>query len=304
MAGIGDCILVGPESMVYNSPTVVGNFSVPGPNNSNNVPAAVPVAGTTGIPQGIYPLGTQYITKDGRKFRYASAGAVTLVRGNTLQASISLSTDQNMSATASTTVNPFTGSSANNPGIASNAVGRPDLAFTHGSATVIANFFAEGFIQVEITPGGGDGYKIIAHPAFASGANTPADLVNLWPGQQIRRALTDTTSKVSLLSHPYSRIIQTPATLATGVIVGVCTTPLTGATGRGNFGWVQTAGACGVLTDNTSIVVGQPAITSTVTAGAISLVTTTNIIVSTIIGQIMRVGASAGWSTVWLKIDS
>lgn len=298
MAGIGDCILVGPESMVYNSPSVVGSFSVPGPNNSNNVPAAVPVAGTTGIPQGIYPLGTQYITKDGRKFRYASAGAVTLVRGNTLQASISLTTDQNMSAFASTTVNPFNGS------IASNAVGRPDLAFTHGSATVIANFFAEGFIYVSITPGGGDVYKIIAHPAFASGANTPADLVNLWPGQQIRRALTDTTSKVNLLSHPNSRIIQTPATLPTGKIVGVCTTPLTGATGRGNFGWVQTAGPAGVLMDNTSGIVGQPAITSSVTAGAVSLVTTTNIITETIIGQFMLVAASAGWSLVYLTIDT
>ena len=170
---------------------------------------------------------------------------------------------------------------------------------------MIANFFAEGFIHVSVTPGGGDSYKIASHVALSSGANaTVPDVVNLWPGLKIRRALTDVTSKVDLVSSPYSRVIVTPATLPTGTIVGVAITPLTGATGRGNFGWVQTRGPAGVLTDNTTIVVGQQAITSSVTAGAISLITTTNIITEVIIGQIMRVGASAGWSLVDLRIDN
>ncbi len=49
--------------------------------------------------------------------------------------------------------------------------------------------------------------------------------------------------------------------------------------------------------------VGQPAITSTVTPGAVSLVTTTNIIVSTIVGQIMFVGASTAFTLVNLTLD-
>ncbi len=290
MAGIGDVILVGPESL----PLANGV-------GSNNVTAVVPTAGTTGIPQGVYPLGTQFICKDGRKFRYASAGGVTLVRGNVLQAALTLSTDQNMSATASTTVNPYRGSaSPPNAGIATNVAGSPDLAFTHGAATVIANFFAEGFINVDVTPGGGDTYKIITHPALANGANTPADLVNLWPGHSLRRPLTDTTSKVTLLQHPYSRIIQAPITTVTGVTVGVCVTPLTGATGRGNFGWVQTAGACGVLQDNTALLIGQPCVGSGATAGTCSLWVSG---ISAIIGQVMRISASAAWSCVWLQID-
>lgn len=265
---------------------------------NNNVAASVAVAGATGTPQGPYALGQQLVLRDGRKFRYASVGATTLVVGNVIQASISLTTDQNQSATASTSVNPRNGVATTN-GIGGTAIG-----LTHGAATVIANFFAEGFIHVSVTPGGGDTYKIESHVALANGANTIPDVVNLWPGLKIRRALTDTTSKVDLISSPYSRVIQAPATLITGVIAGVAVTPLTGATGRGNFGWLQTRGPCGVLTDNTTIVVGQPAITSTVTAGAISLITTTNIIVATVIGQIMRVGASAGWSLVDLRIDN
>lgn len=285
-----EIILYGPESLPYALAGDIGN-------NNNNVTAQTAVAGTTGTPQGPYPLGTQLVLRDGRKFRYASVGATTLTVGNTIQASISLTTDTGMSATASTTVNPYTGA------IADNSKGSQALAFTHGAATVIANFFAEGFIYVNVTPGGGDYYKIAAHPAFASGANTPADLVNLWPGHKLRNALTNTTSKVSLLSHPYSRVIQTPATLPTGVIAGVAITPLTGATGRGNFGFLQTRGPVPILMDNTTGVVGQPAIASTVTAGAVSLVTTTNIITSPIIGQFMFIGASAAFSLVYLTVD-
>ncbi len=285
-----EIVMYGPESLPYALAGDIGN-------NNNNVTAQVAVAGVSGQPQGPYPLGTQLVLRDGRKFRYCSVGATTLVVGNTIQSSISLSTDQNQSAVASTTVNPYTGVAT------TNGLGGAAIGLTHGAATVIANFFAEGFLFVSVTPGGGDYYKIASHVALANGAATPPDVVNLWPGHKIRRALTDVTSKVDLLSHPYSRVIQTPATLATGVIAGVAITPLVGATGRGNFGFLQTRGPCGILTDNTTIVVGQPAITSTVTAGAISLITTTNIIVSTILGQIMRVGASAGWSMVNLTLD-
>ena len=285
-----EVILYGPESLPYALAGDIGN-------KSNNVAATLAVAGVTGMPKGIYPLGTQLVLRDGRKFRYASVCATTLVVGTLVQGSISLTTDTGMSAIASTTVNPYTGA------IADNSKGSPALAFTHGAATVIANFFAEGYIYVNVTPGGGDYYKIAAHPAFANGANTPADLVNLWPGHKLRNALTDTTSKVSLLSHPNSRVVRVPSTLPTAQIAGVAITPLTGAAGRGNFGWLQTRGAVPILMDNTTGVVGQPAIASTVTGGAVSLITTTNIITSPIVGNFMFIGASAAFSLVYLTID-
>jgi hypothetical protein len=286
-----EIIMYGPESLPYALSTDMGN-------KNNNVTASMPVAGVTGAPQGPYPLGTQLVLRDGRKFRYASVGATTLVVGTLIQASISLTTDQNMSAAASTVVNPYTGVATTN-GLLGAAIG-----LTHGAATVIANFFAEGFIGVSVSPGGGDVYKIASHVALSSGANaTIPDVVNLWPGHKIRRALTDTTSKLDLLSHPYSRNLIMPATLPTGVITGVAITPLTGAAGRGNFGFLQTRGIAGVLMDNTTGVVGQPAIASTVTAGAVSLVTTTNIITSPIVGQFVKVSASTAFSYVNLTLD-
>lgn len=285
-----EIVLYGPESLPYALAGDIGN-------SDNNVAADIAVAGVTGLPQGRFPLGTQLVLQDGRKFRYASVGAVTLVVGNLIQGALQLSTDVGQSAAADTAVNPVNGLPTTN-GLGTNAIG-----LTHGAATNIANFFTEGYITVSVTPGGGDSYKILSHLAMASGANTPKDLVNLWPGQKIRRALTDTTSKLDLIQHPYSRVIQMPATLPTGFVCGVAVTPLTGATGRGNFGFLQTRGAAGVLTDNTTVVIGQPAIASTVTAGAVSLITTTNVITSPVVGTFLRVAASAAWSTVWLTID-
>lgn len=286
-----EIILYGPESLPYALSGDTGN-------NNNNVAATLATAGATGVPQGPYPLGTQLVLRDGRKFRYASVGATTLVVGTLVQAAAQLSTDVNLSATAdNTNINPYNGR------LTSNAKGENAIGLTHGAATNIANFFAEGYVVVEVTPGGGDYYKIAAHPAMASGANTPPDLVNLWPGHKIRNALTDTTSKLDLIQNIYSRIIILPSTLPTGVVCGVAITPLTGATGRGNFGFVQTRGICAIRTDNTTVVIGQPAIASTVTAGDISLVTTTNIITSPIVGNVARVAASTAFSTVYLTID-
>ncbi len=177
-----EIILYGPESLPYALAGDIGNAN-------NNVTAKVPVAGVTGTLQGPYPLGTQLVLRDGRKFRYVSAGVTTLVVGTTVQGSISLTTDTGMSAAASTSINPYTGVAT------PNTIGGAAIGFTHGAATVIANFFAEGYIYVNITPGGGDTYKIASHVALSSGAATPPDVVNLWPGHKIRRSLTDTSSR-------------------------------------------------------------------------------------------------------------
>ncbi len=285
MAGIGDCILVGPESMPYSS-------------KNSNVIAQVAVASVSGAPQGPYPMGTQFITKDGRKYRYSSAGAVTLVVGNTLQAAIPLTTDVNMSATSGgTNPRPNQGGSATYL----NAVGEGGASITHGAATVIANFFAEGFLVVSVTPGGGDTYKIHDHLALASGGGP--DVINFWPGHSLRRALTNTTSKIDLTQHPNSRIIQLPVTTLTSICVGVCIVPLTGATGRGNFGWIQTRGACGVLTNGT-LIIGEPAtVPPTGAGGSTSPYAGGAAETGTPIGYVLGVAASTAWSTIFLTLD-
>ena len=83
------------------------------------------------------------------------------------------------------------------------------------------------------------------------------------PGHTLRRALT-TTSRMDLVNHPYSRVIQSPATTVAAVPVGVAVSAPTTLL----YCWVQTAGVCGVLTSGTAIggdVVG----TGLGTAGAV-----------------------------------
>lgn len=288
MSLLGEIIMVGPDSLPYTG-------------TNTNVAATLAVAGATGVPQGPYPMGTQLVFKDGRKFRYASAGATTLVVGNVISSAAVLTTDVDMSAIASTQTNPFNGTPTTNgiPGGSANA--GTAIGLTHGAATVIANFFAEGFIFVTITPGFADTYKIISHVALASGANTIPDVVNLWPGHFIRRALTDTTTKVTLAQHPYSRVIQCAATIS-GAPVGVAVTALTGASGRGNFGWLQTAGPCAVLGVGT-LTIGSPAV-ALLSGGTAGAVAPASAATQPSLGTVLNVEATTQASLIKLTIDN
>ena len=277
-----EVILYGPDSMPFTG-------------INTNVAAAVAVAGAVGVPQGPYALGQQLVLRDGRKFRYCSVGATTLVVGEVISAAVPLSTDQTQSAAASTTVNPYTGVATTN-GIGGTAIG-----LTHGAATVIANFFAEGFVWIAVTPGLSDTYKIAAHVALASGAATPPDVVNLWPGQSIRRALTDTTSKVSLCQHPYSRVIECAATISNEP-VGVAVVALTGASGRGNFGWLQTRGPCGVICTGT-MTIGSPAV-MLLSGGTAGTPAPASAATQPLVGLVLTVETTGRASLLDLKIDN
>ncbi len=287
MSLLGEIILVGPDSMPFSGV-------------NTNVTASIPVAGASGVPQGPYPLGTQLVFKDGRKFRYASVGATSLAVGDVQQAAANVTTDLAMSSTVSTSINPYNGKATDH------AVGGTAIGFTHGAATTIANFFAEGFVVLTVAPGGGDYYKIASHVALSSGAATPIDVVNLWPGHSIRTALVNTATHVSLFQHPYSRVIQSPVTTPTNVIVGVSPIALTGASGRGNFGWLATRGPCAVMTSGTVVIGATVTGTGARNGGAANqLVTKTGSTqaIENNIGVVMRVSADGAWSWIFLQID-
>ena len=67
-----------------------------------------------------YPLRTQLVLQDGRKYRFAMAGLATLVPGNAITGVVPIATDVNMTAVAT-------------------AAGARVVNFTHGAATVVAN---------------------------------------------------------------------------------------------------------------------------------------------------------------------
>lgn len=254
-------ILYGPESLAYAFHAAVS--PAPGDNGSGGAIAQ----------RGRWPLATQLVLQDGRKFRYSRAGGTTLVVGNVVTSAAIISTDINMTPAA---------------GAADDRI----ITFTHGAATVVINYFAEGFAVISVTPGGGDTYKIASHAALQSAV--AGDIVNLAPGQALRRALT-TTSRVDLMAHPYDGAIQAAATTLTGMPIGIAIAAITNA----QFGWLQTRGLVGVLGAGT-LVVGANAVSPTGTAGAAG---PSGASTSVDIGSVQSLAATTAWSSIFVTID-
>lgn len=237
---------------------------------------AIPAAA---LPQkGRFPLGTQLVMQDGRKFRFAVAGGTLLVVGDMITTATPLSTDEDLTATAG-------------------AIGDRSITATHGAATAAANYFSEGFAVISVTPGGGDTYKIDNHLALTSGG---ADVFNLAPGHALRRALT-TASRVDLVGNPYAFVIQAAATTLAALPVGVAVSPIAATSGSG---WLQTRGPVGVLTAGT-VIGGNRVVTPTGTAGAVGPETAVaaNSKIESTVGMVMVVAATGAWSTINLTLD-
>jgi hypothetical protein len=214
--------------------------------------------------------------EDGRKFRFALGGAL-LVVANAIQAADALTTSEDLTAAAGT-------------------VGDRIITFTH-SATPAVNFFAEGSAVISVTPGGGDLYKIASHATIVA---TSGQVVNLAPGHALRRALT-TTSRVDLRQNPYANAIQIPSAVLTGAPVGVAVS----AIASGGTGWLQTRGACGVLTNGALIKGARAIVPGAAAAGACSpeTPTTGESDVEVTLGTVLAVAATTAWSTVFLTLD-
>jgi hypothetical protein len=255
----------GPDSEVYNLYSVVS--PAPGDNGSGGQIAQ----------RGVESLGQQLVLADGRKFRFALGGAL-LVVGNTIQAADALTTSEDLTAVAA-------------------AIGSRIISFTHGGATTVVNFFAEGSAVISVTPGGGDYYKIASHLALTNGGT---DIVNLAAGNAVRRALT-TTSRVDLRQSPYANAIQIPSAVLTGIPLGVAVS----AIASGGTGWLQTRGSTGVLTNGALIKGARAIVPGAAAAGACSpeTPTTGESDVEVTLGTVLAVAATTAWSTVFLTLD-
>ncbi len=260
-------ILYGPDSEPYNLYGV-----------------ADPIPGDNGIGGPIayraeHPLGRQLVLEDGRKFRFILNGGVTLVVANVIQAAAALSTSEDNTTAAG-------------------AVDDRIITFTHGAATTVVNFFAEGYATISVTPGGGDIYKIASHAALTNA--TSGDVVNLAPGNALRRLLTS-TSRMDLSRNPYHGTLQAASAVITGVPVGVAVSAIL----ADESGWLQTRGACGVLTNGVLIAGTRAVAPGAAAAGAASPETavSTDADVEITIGTTLTVAATTAWSTIFLMID-
>lgn len=222
-------------------------------------------------------IGTRMVTRDGRVFRYALNGAVDLVAGNCIQGPAIVALHL-----------------ANTP--PNVAIGATSFTYTPGATLGTANQYADGWLQVDTTPGNGQTYGIDSHLAFAL---STAFTLNLKTDDPIRVALTAAGSKVGLIANKYRGVIQMPVTTATGLLVGVAPCVITAA----QFGWLQTWGVyAGVL------IAGTPALGAIVmtpggTAGAAEIIVAAGtLIVAQIVGNMVQVGVNLKNNAVDLKI--
>jgi hypothetical protein len=210
----------------------------------------------------LHRIGTRAIDRSGRVYRYVLAGAADLVAGNCIQGPAIVPNHL-----------------ANTPPVV--AVGATSFTYTPGSTLGTVNQYAGGWLQVDTTPGNGQAYQVDNHAAFATGT---AFTLNLNTGDPINTALT-ASSRVGLIQNPYSGVIQMPITTATGSLVGVAVSIITAL----QYGWILTYGMAPVL------IAGTPALGAAVmspgtVAGAAVVLTTTNLVVAQLVGNMMQVG--------------
>ncbi len=220
------------------------------------------------------PLGVYMETADGRGFRYAKVGGTSTVPGLLYISS----------AWDSTNFAPVGGLA-----VAAAAAGTTQVTLT-GSLTIAANALAGGYLYTDVTPGQGYVYSINSNTAVTAATGCVITL-----NDPLVVALT-TSSKVVLSKHPYDSIIVSPAATATGTPVGVATSILTNA----QYGWIQTYGACAILSGvATSISApGVPVSPSAATAGSVIVSTA----VLPVIGWSMQLFTATEYQGVFLTI--
>lgn len=230
-----------------------------------------------------HPLGTIAITKDGRVFRYASAGAADLVPGNIVQSAAPIAAHLALTSAVQAIGDGFP----------------VPIAVTPGATAGAANLYAEGTLCVDTTPNNGYQYLISGHAAI-----TASTLFNLYLAIEDRVQVTawSTSTRYGLHHNPYKTVIQTPTT-ATALVVGGVVAIITANTVAENFGWLQTRGPFPALINGTPAVT-SPVANSGTTAGAVDVWTTAAAAVTvTPVGRMMQVGVSTKNNSVFLTLD-
>lgn len=217
-------------------------------------------------------IGAYVETADGRGFRYSKIGAVSTVAGKVYQGT----------ALDATNLQPSGGLGVS----AAAAIGDTSIT-TSTSTTWTVNMLAGGYVSIAVTPGQGYIYRIKSNTA-TSGATGGVVVLE----DPLKVALT-TSSKFIVAQHPYSGLVVEPGT-PTAAIAGVATNIIT----NGNYGWIQTKGACSVLFTGTGVAGKAVGSLSGGTAGsAAPAIAATNIL-----GYHMATGITGEYALINLTI--
>jgi len=238
---------------------------------------------------GSLPLGTKMVLPDGREFRHTVCATAAVV-GKLYQGDTLASGTGNIKSLA----------------VVSAIAGAYTAVITMSATGGISgNQYDDGYLFSAASTGTGSGYayKIKTASTAAAASTTTVTLY-----EPIKVTLSAATTTVGLRVNEFKNPILTTAdTVGVNTIVGVAPT----AIAAGYYGWMQTSGPAAVFTDNTTLVVGMPAVPSTTVAGAVACPVLTGTAVATVsnlkqgkpIGWVMSVAASAEYSLINLRIE-
>ena len=217
----------------------------------------------------LFPLGTELIYGD-RKFVYVHMnGAVTA--GKLLQQPPHVAHHINCTVT---------NEDAPADGSFSHAVGSTKISIETNGTNLVADEFAEGYLQVNDQEGEGQLLKIKSNPAHVHGTDPSVVITTYDP---LTTAIVKNSSQVSLLKNPYKDVIVAP-TAETGAVVGATVIDMTDE----YYGWAVTSGPASLLVSEAVLVLGHRVVRSDADAGGVMAASSDPLLIP--IGQVMAGG--------------
>ena len=231
-------------------------------------------SGTTSVSDALgndIPLGSVLYYGD-RVFRYGLNGGVALTAGKLVQTIVGTKADhQDLAPTAAV------------------AAGEYEISVETAGTDLTLNQYAGGYLYVNDGAGEGQCLKIKSNPVHDHSAD-PSVVITCHDALATAIA---TSSKVSLMSDPWSGLVVAPAA-ETGAAMGVPVVDMAASA----YGWFQTHGPAAVLTVGT-IVLGHNVVRSATVAGGVAPATSD---ILDIVGTCMLVDVTTDYSLIKLNI--
>ena len=231
-------------------------------------------SGTTSVSDALgndIPLGSVLYYGD-RVFRYGLNGGVALTAGKLVQTIVGTKADhQDLAPTAAV------------------AAGEYEISVETAGTDLTLNQYAGGYLYVNDGAGEGQCLKIKSNPVHDHSSD-PSVVITCHDAFATAIA---TSSKVSLMSDPWSGLVVAPAA-ETGAAMGVPVVDMAASA----YGWFQTHGPAAVLTVGT-IVLGHNVVRSATVAGGVAPATSD---ILDIVGTCMLVDGTTDYSLIKLNI--
>jgi len=231
-------------------------------------------SGTTSVTDSLgndIPLGSVLYYGD-RVFRYGLAGGVALTAGKLVQTAVGTKADhQDLAPTAAV------------------AAGEYEISVETAGTDLTLNQYAGGYLYVNDGAGEGQCLKIKSNPVHDH-SDDPSVVITCHDALATAVA---TSSKVSLITDPWSAVLVAPAA-ETGAVIGVPVVDMAASA----YGWFQTYGPAAVLTVGT-VVLGHNVVRSATVAGGVAPATSD---ILDIVGTTMLVDVTTDYSLIKLNI--